>query len=294
MFPSTVRATAGWVFGLAATILFISLWGRAVVVDADALAEAAAPLSDSVTVVHLFSGWLGQELVDYGVDPSLARPAVEYVLETSAFGAAIDQFVGEVVQAAALPGPQAATVNIARLLSPAIPDIAETLGAAGVSVDEAAVASVVGGLDPLVIRRTGSGPYVGASSPIAARLGTAAGLAVIVMAVAGWVSIAASDDRLAETRRLLTRVAVGGLSFGILLRIGSWVLDPGRGRAPISESVSLLIGSKWMVPTSVALIAAGVAGTIWGVRRLFRPRGGSPTGGEPSTLEREPNLSLRG
>ena len=56
MVRTSTRATAGWVFGLAATILFISLWGRAIVVDTEALAEAAAPLSGSVAVVDLFAG----------------------------------------------------------------------------------------------------------------------------------------------------------------------------------------------------------------------------------------------
>jgi hypothetical protein len=291
---ATARGASGWVFGLAATILFISLWGRAIVVDTDALAEAAAPLSGSVAVIDLFSDWLGEELVDSGVDPSLADPAVEYVLETSEVGLVIDHFVREVVEAAALPGPQAAAVDIAELLSPVVPEIADTLASAGVPVDEAEVASVVGGLEPLVVREAEASPYVGVSSPIAARLGTAAGLAMLVMALAGWVAITASDDRLAETRRLLVRVALGGLSFGILLRVGSWVLDPGGGRAPIPESMSVLVGSKWMVPISIALAAAAMAGMIWGVRRLLRPRGDFPTPVEQSTPEPEPHLSLRG
>ena len=294
MVRATARGTSGWVFGLAATILFISLWGRAIVVDTDALAEAAAPLSGSVAVIDLFSDWLGEELVDSGVDPSLAGPAVEYVLETSEVGLVIDHFVREVVEAAALPGPQAAAVDIAELLSPVVPEIADTLASAGVPVDEAEVASVVGGLEPLVVREAEASPYVGVSSPIAARLGTAAGLAMLVMALAGWVAITASDDRLAETRRLLVRVALGGLSFGILLRVGSWVLDPGGGRAPIPESMSVLVGSKWMVPISIALAAAAMAGMIWSVRRLLRPRGDFPTPVEQSIPEPEPHLSVRG
>jgi len=291
---TSTRATAGWVFGLAAAILFISLWGRAIVVDTEALAEAAAPLSGSVVVVDLFADWLGEELEDIGVDPSLAGRAVEYVLETSQVGDVIDEFVGEVVGAAALPGPQAASVDVAALLAPAVPEIADTLEAAGVSISESEVTAVVKGLDPLVIRQADTSPYLGASSPIAARLGTAASLALLAMIAAGWVAVAVSEDRLTETRRLLTRVALGGLSFGILLRVGSWVLDPGGGRAPISESMSLLVGSKWMVPVSIALVASAIAGTIFGLRRVVRLRGDSPTSVEQPTPEPELHLSLRG
>ena len=294
MARSTLRSIAGWVFGLAATILFISVWGRAIVVDTDALAEVAAPLAGSVTVIDLFADWLGEELEDNGVDPSLAAPAVDYVLETMEVGSAIDAFVGQVVAAAALPGPQSASVDIASLLEPIVPDITDTLVAAGVPLDQAEVANAVAGLEPLVVRQASTSPYVGVNSPIAARLGTAAGLAVLVMAVAGWVAIATSKDRVAETRRLLSRIALGGLSFGILLRIGSWVLDPGGGRAPIPESMSLLVGSKWMVPTSIALVSAALAATIWGLRRLLRLREGFPRPDAQSTPEPEPHLSLRG
>lgn len=291
---TTTRSTAAWIFGFAATVLFISVWGRAVVVDTDGLAESAAPLAESVIVVDLFTDWLGAELADNGVDPRLAAPAVDYVLETAEVGSALDDFVGEVVAAAALPGPQAASVDIAELLQPVVPAIADTLEAAGVEVNEAGVISVVTGLDPLVVRQAAANPYIGVHSPIATRLGTAAGLAVLLMAVAGWTAILASRDRLGETRRLLFRLALGGLSFGILLKIGSWVLDPVGGRAPISESISLLVGSKWMVPISIGLVAAFFSVGIWAIRRLVRQTEDSPKRDEESTPEQEPHLSLQG
>ena len=294
MVRSTTRATAGWVFGLAATILFISVWGRAIVVDTDGLAEAAAPLAGSATVVGLFADWLGEELEDNGVDPSLAAPAVDYVLETTEVGSAIDEFVREVVAAASLPGSEAASVDIAGLLTPVVPEITDTLAAAGVPVDNADVANAVAGLEPLTVRRASASPYVGVNSPIANRLGTAAVLALLVMVMTGWVAVVVSRDRMLEARRLLSRLALGGLSFGILLRIGSWVLDPVGGRAPIPESLSLLVGSKWMVPISIASVSAVLAVTIWGVRRLARRREGSPMQDERSTQEQEPHLSLQG
>lgn len=294
MVRSTTRATAGWVFGLAATILFISVWGRAIVVDTDGLAEAAAPLAGSATVVGLFADWLGEELEDNGVDPSLAAPAVDYVLETTEVGSAIDEFVREVVAAASLPGSEAASVDIAGLLTPVVPEITDTLAAAGVPVDNADVANAVAGLEPLTVRRASASPYVGVNSPIANRLGTAAVLALLVMVMTGWVAVVVSRDRMLEARRLLSRLALGGLSFGILLRIGSWVLDPVGGRAPIPESLSLLVGSKWMVPISIASVSAVLAVTIWGVRRLVRRREGSPMQDERSTQEQEPHLSLQG
>ena len=293
-FRPTLRTTSAWLFGLAATILFISVWGRAVVVDTEAMAEAITPLSKSVTVVDLFTDWLGTELEDNGVDPTLAGQAVDHVLETSEVAEALEKFVSEVVDAAALPGAAESSVDVAGLLEPAVPEIAATLNSADVAIPESEVARVVRGLDPMVIRQADARPYVGPSAPIAGRLGTAAVLSVVVMGFAGGASVAASQDRLGETRRLLTRVAVGGLSFGILLKIGSWVLDPEGGRAPLTESIAAVVESKWLVPIEVGVGAGVAALVIWGVRRVVRLRGGFPLPAESPTPAPERELSRQG
>ena len=67
----SAKSTLGWAFGISLTILFISLWGRAVVVDTDTLGESLAPLSGSAMVVEYVADWMGQELVESGVDPDL-------------------------------------------------------------------------------------------------------------------------------------------------------------------------------------------------------------------------------
>ncbi|HEX2403830.1 MAG TPA: hypothetical protein VHM29_03930, partial [Acidimicrobiia bacterium] len=36
---------AGWVFGLASTVLLVGIWGRAVVVDTTELADTLSPLA---------------------------------------------------------------------------------------------------------------------------------------------------------------------------------------------------------------------------------------------------------
>ena len=103
MMRSSVRSSAAWVFGLAATVLFISLWGRAVVVDTDGLADAAAPLSQAPEVAGLVGSWLEEELVDYGLPAEQSGPLIDYVLETTAVGEAMDELVAEAVVAASSP-----------------------------------------------------------------------------------------------------------------------------------------------------------------------------------------------
>lgn len=277
------RGVSAWVFGLATTIFLIAVWGRAVVIDVDALQEAAAPLAGSVAVVEIFTDWLDTELVEAGVDPMTSELVIEDVLEGSAVGAAIERFAGELVLAAAAPGSDGASVDVAGLLEPAVPEVGEALASAGVPVTQARIAELVADLDPLVVRAPETDPYLGPASPAAARLGVAAVLSIVVMAISGWTALAVSENRLAVARGLLHRVALGAFSFAIILKAGSWVLDPRGGRAPLAESTSIVAGSKWLIPFSVAMIAGGTAGLIWLVRR----RAASPSPDEPPTLPRE-------
>ena len=277
-----MEGASGWLFGLAVTLLLISIWGRAIVVDTDALAESLGPLSQSVTVVDQFADWLGSELTGAGVDPALADEAVKSALGGSAVDDALNDLVLEVVVSAATSDPGGASVDVASILAPAVPEIAVSLTLSGVPVTEGQVEEVVDGLDPLVIIEPGQAPPVGPESPIATRLGTATVLALVAMVVAGSISITAASDSIATARKLLIRVALSGLTFGLLLKLGSWILDPGGGRAPASQTLSGLAEAKWLVPMSVAGLAAALAGLTWLVRRGVKPEAAIPEPyGEP-------------
>lgn len=263
------------------------------VVDSDALAESLAPLADSALVGGVVADWMTEELVDSGYSPELADPAVSFALESSATAAAMDGFVSDVVRAAASSDPSGASVDLASLLAPTIPEVTTSLAEMGLPTTEADVRSIVSGLNPMVIREPGSPALVGPESPAASRLGTAALLAIGGIIFFGYASVVSSEDRIAAVRELFTRVAVGGLGFAILLLVGSWITDPRGGRAPVPETISQIASSKWMVPLQVGLAAAAVAVSIYVGRRWLkrgegsRPRDGSPTPRE----ERDPSLS---
>ncbi len=277
-----MEGASGWLFGLAVTVLLISIWGRAIVVDTDALAESLGPLSQSVTVVDQFADWLGSELTAAGVDPAFADEAVKSALGGSAVDLAFNDLVLQVVVSAAESDPGGARVDVASILAPAVPEIAVSLTSAGVPVTEGQVEEVVGSLDPLVIIEPGQAPPVGPESPIATRLGTATVLALMAMVVAGSISITAASDRIGTARKLLIRVSLSGLTFGLLLKLGSWILDPGGGRAPVPQTLSGLAEAKWLVPLSVAGLAAALAGLTWLVRRGVKPEAAIPEPyGEP-------------
>jgi len=268
------RFTGGgsaWLFGLASTVLLVALWGRAVVADTDELAESLSPLAGTDAVVNRFSDWLVDELIEEGLDPITAEGAAEHVLDDPAVSHALAGLLAEMVEAAASPDPNGSTVDARSVIYPAVPDIAVRLNQLGIPISEAQLAAAVDDLDPLVVRQPATEPYVGPESEAASKLGTAVILALALMLITSWVYVATSNDRTKALRSLLTRFALGALSFAVFLRIGGWVLDPGGGRAPVAETLGLLAVSKWLIPLGLGLAAAWGAFAFWVFRRRVRP-----------------------
>ena len=262
---------AGWVFGLASTVLLVGIWGRAVVVDTNELADTLSPLAAGDMVSDRLAGWLEAELVTVGVDGVGASVVADQVLAHPSVGPVLEQLVAEGVEAAASGDPNGGSVDVAAILVPASGQIASGLNEAGVPVSAERVEAALAQLDPLVIRDPADQPFVGASSPLAANLGTAAMLGAVLMVFAGTAYIVMSMDRMRAFRALLTRFALGALSFAVLLRIGSWLVDPEGGRAPFRESFALLANSKWMVPLTIGLVAMAAAIVFRVFRRRVRP-----------------------
>ena len=167
------RPVFAWAFGICLSVLFVALWGRAVVADSETLGQSLAPMARSQTVVDLVTGWLGDQLVSAGADPVMVEPTMDYFLESSDVGKALDTFVADVVVAAASVDPAGSTVDVRNVIAPAIPEVAHELTALGHHTDEGTIRSLVEGLDPLVIREPGQPALVGPGSPAASRLGTA-------------------------------------------------------------------------------------------------------------------------
>ncbi len=262
---------AGWVFGLASTVLLVGIWGRAVVVDTNELAETLSPLAAGDMVSDRLANWLEAELVSAGVDGVGASAAADQVLAHPSVGPVLEQLVAEGVEAAASGDPGGGTIDVAAILLPASGQITTGLNEAGLPVTNEQVDAALARLDPLVVRDPTDQPFVGASSPLAANLGTAAMLGALLMLFAGTAYIIMSMDRMRAFRALLTRFALGALSFAVLLRIGSWLVDPEGGRAPFRESFALLANSKWMVPLTIGLVAMAAAIVFRVFRRRVRP-----------------------
>jgi hypothetical protein len=275
-----------WVFGIATTISLVSLWGRAVVLDTGLIRSAAATAATADLVVDRVETWVVGELPEVEgtglLEEAFAQPGVEQ---------AIVGLVEAVVVAASQPVGGTVVVDVAEHLAPAAEVIAGLAAEQGRPLEEAAVADAIARLRPIVIRSEGSAPIVGAGSSAARGLYLATLAALAVMIVAGSGAVALADDRRLMVRSLFNRIAVSALSFAIITRLASWVLDPGRGRSPARSAVAELVGAKWWVPLVVAA-GAGIAGAIvWWRRRIpVTPEAAPPP---PSAVPTPPSADRR-
>ena len=285
------RSTFGWAFGMAVSVLLLALWGRAVVVDTGTLAESLSPQSTSTHVTGYLTTWVEDEMVASGADPAGVEDEAGRLFTSPAVARTLDQLIVELVAAAASTAPAGSSVDVAGVVAPSVPDVATGMAGLGYPISETEVSEVVASMEPLVVREPGTPALVGPNSVTATRLGTAALLAVLALLLLGYGFVSLSQDRLSAVRSLLTRVALGGLSFAIFLKLGSWVLDPSGGRAPVQASVSAVAGSKWAVPLVVAIVAAAVAAVVYLVRRRLLPVQPDGYGRFDDTEERPMSLS---
>jgi hypothetical protein len=216
------------------------------------------------------------ELVQSGVPVAVARDASDSTLVTTEVSKALEGLVVDAVYAAASDGPDGGSVDVAAAFEPAVPAVTTSLNLSGVPVTETQVGEIVRGLDPIVIRAPGEPAVVGGNSRWATRLGTAVLLAIVAQILFGSIYVLAGPDRLRRLRTLLTRFALTGLSFAVFLKLGSWVLDPRGGRAPVSQSISMLADSKWLVPGLLGAAGALAALFVWLIRASVTPAATSP------------------
>lgn len=260
-----------WVFGIATTVALISVWGRAVASDTALLSSAASEAGSARIVADRVEDWiigaLDESTGAAGVVPvAMSRPEVE---------AAVSNLIEDVVVAASMV-PGVASVDVAAHLAPLAPVIAAEADQMGVALSASDVEVALSSIEPLSIRSETGRPLVGPSSGVSRAFYLATAVALVVMAISGAGAVALSGDRRGMLRSLLNRVALSGLSFAIITRLGSWVLDPGGGRSPARTALAQLVGAKWWIPIVVAVVVAAAAVAV-GRGQTVRPEAVSPT-----------------
>lgn len=273
------NATALWAFGLATTIVLVSVWGRAVTADEVTLAESADAVLASGYVDERVESWVGDALVAAtAVSPDRTGAVAERVLASPEFSTARADVVDQLVAAALDPSAGTVTIEPADAFADVVDVTVEALAAEGVAVEPAVVATGLAALPPVTLDDVGLGGIDGGVAGTRTFLTRAflAGLAVVAAAAAA--AVATSRQRTRQVRDLATRVAVSGVSFAIFLRVGAWATDPAAGRSPIAAGGSVLLGSHGHVPLWVAGVATGVAlvAAVTVRRRRRSPAGPTP------------------
>ena len=122
---------------------------------------------------------------------------------------------------------------------------------------------------------------------------TVAALAATLIAIAsGGLAVLLADDRIAQARTLVFRVAIGAMTFVLFARIGAWALDPAAGRSPVAAGGAALLRSQ--TGLMVAIMAAGaLAGTGLGVYAVRRRRIAAAQSDPSVELDEDPTAERR-
>ncbi len=259
-----VRGTAFWLFGLAASVLIATLWGSTLAGNRASVDRIVDRVAESRIVQERLVGWAVE-----GLDSVLLRlPAEDALLGLPSIREVLAALVDQAVDAAFAPIDAPVAIDPAAALAPAVPEITDLLRSEGMAVDEASVAAAVSAIEPIPLDLDSDLPLASAATRTSRTLTLAAVASALAMLIFGAIAVAMSPDRIAAVRHLGFRLTLSGLSFAVLLVLGSWLADPRWGASPWRAGVARLLGSHVGVPLIVAAVGAAVVGAVtWRLRR---------------------------
>jgi hypothetical protein len=257
-----------WVFGLSTTLLLVGIWGRAVTVDENTIAQSTEAALSADLVTDRVWDWIGEGLsATEGISPVDADRVLDEVRDRPEALGAVDALVDQVVEALVAPPGTEKTIDAASALAPLVPEVISGLAAQGVDVPVESIEATVDSLDPVALD-TGEAISVGVVTDQAKALLTLGVLAAAgMLALFGLIAVALSEDRWPMLRSLATRIAFSAASFAVLFRFGGWVLDPDGGGSPLRRSGAILVASNLHVFVIIGSVASLIAAAIWIVRR---------------------------
>jgi hypothetical protein len=264
-----------WAFGLAATLLLVGLWGRAVTHDQATVQESARSVVDAEIASDRIYSWLEDGVASStDIDPLTTERVISGLRGHPEVEGAVGALVGQFVDALFSEGGGDPQVELADTLAPVIPLVVSGFAAYDVPIDEALVSAALVEAESIDL---GSGEMADVARVVdsaRALLSLIVVLSAVILAVTGSIAVWLSDDNLAMVRTLATRVVLSALSFAVLFRVGSWALDPNGGGSPVARGGSILLGSNsdifFVVAFAGAAVASGVGWFVWRRRRLTR------------------------
>lgn len=277
--PSRVRsfalATVLWIFGLSTSVLLVGLWGRSVATDETTLEAGVRAVLESQFVNERVNSWLveGVSAASDAADPGPSL--IDDVLASDRVQASMDRMVDEAVVAALTPPGETIEADVPGAVDGFASAVSSELASRGLPTDaglirQAALAAASGMID-----QSGAGTVARSARQARSFLTRVIVVGLAGLLGSGWIAVRMSDDRVRQVRALATRLAVSGLTFAILLRVGGWAVDPSGGRSPLLRGGAVLLSSNTHIPVLVALLAGGVmAAAGVAVRRRRRSETG--------------------
>ena len=250
-----------WVFGLSTTVLLVGIWGRTVTSDQTAIEASTQAVLESDAVADRITGWIagGVESAAGELPEGVAAVTANAVWHRSETRAVLADAVDRLVAAALAPPGESVPIDLADLLRPLIPIVMSELSDIGVSVTKNTMESALAELPAINLGSEADVDVAGVVANARSAFTRVVAVAMIAMLASGIAAVAFAEQRLQQIRSLAIRVVVSAVTFSVLLRVGSWALDPGGGRSPLAEGGSVILSSSGHVLVIAALVAGGVA-----------------------------------
>jgi len=264
---------AVWVFSVCTTLLLIGLWGRAVASDQVTLEESTRAVLESELVNDRVVAWLGEGFAAAearsGSDAARLADRLEAAPEMQL---AVDNLIDVVVTAALAPPGESSVIDVATVLAPVMPIVLESMDQADAAIGLDSIQSTVDELSAVVLPAPAGDEPVSVAAGAVSVLSTVVIMAVIGMLITAGAAMWLSAEPIAQLRALAIRLSVSAVTFAVILRAGSWAVDPSGGRSPIAAGGAVLLASNGLLLALVALGAGAGAGvlTLWVRRRRIR------------------------
>jgi hypothetical protein len=275
---SVALSIALWAFGLATSLFLLGMWGRTVAVDDAALEGSAQTIIDSDIATDRIDTWFEEALATAAdLDSDATRSVAHAVESRPEYQEAVDFIIGAFVDTLFSTSGDVARIDLDSALSPLVPIVAAELVQRDVPVE---VERIEDALDDAGVVELDAGEAASVAAVVAdARvfLTQVVIVSLFGILVTGFAAVSLASERLAMVKQLSIRAMIAAVSYGVILRIAGWALDPSRGRSPIAGASAVLFSSNSHVFAVIGGVAAGVAAAgYWLTFRSGEPVVGCP------------------
>jgi hypothetical protein len=256
---SAALTIALWTFSLATSLFLVGMWGRTVAVDDATIENSARTIIDSDIATDRINTWFEEGLATAaGIDSETARSVASAMESRPEYQAAVDAIIAAFVDSLFASEGDTTRVDLERTLLPLVSVVAGELALRDVPVEEERIEDA---LDEAGVVELDAGEAASVAAVVSdARVFLTQVVAgsLLGMLLAGMAAVSLAPQHWAMMRQLSTRVLIAALSYGVVLQLAGWALDPSRGRSPVSGAAGVLFSSN----SHVFLVLGGLAGII--------------------------------